>query len=89
MTTWMERFQHALGVMCGSLPPIEICQEWVDHVEVNGQHRLQNWIFSKGNRTPQWAQAIVTIDAAEIWAGEPEEGADHAPKREASNQASI
>jgi hypothetical protein len=80
MTTWMDRFQHALAIMCGSLPPIEMCQEWVDHIEVNGQYRLQNWIFSKGNKTPQWAQAIVTIDAAQLWADGPEEGAGHAQK---------
>ena len=73
-TTFMERFRDALRIMCGELPPEDICQEWLDEVQVEDIGRLQNWV---GSRCPEWAQAIVTIDAATVWADSPCEGADH------------
>lgn len=80
MTTWMERFRESLAAMCGSVPPLEFCEEWVEGIQVNGADRLQNWVFSKGNRAPKWAQAIVIIDAAQLLADQPEEGAGHLDK---------
>lgn len=76
-TTWMERFISALTIMCKAEPPLEYCQEWVDDVAVNGAYRLQNWV---GAYSPSWAQNIVTIEAAEVWADTPVEGAMHAER---------
>ncbi len=75
-TTYMERFQGALARMCGAVPPEAICQEWLDSVSVNNVDRLQEWVATQPG-TPAWAQAIVTIEAAMMWADEPTEGVAH------------
>lgn len=78
-TTWMQRFVDALTIMCGAEPPLELCQEWVDNVEVNGAWRLQNWVGMQP-ATPSWAQCIVTIESAECWADTPVESEIHLDK---------
>ncbi len=75
-TTYMERFRSALCRMCGAMPPEDICQEWLDHKSVDGVDRLQMWVGSQAG-TPNWAQCIVTIEAAMMWADEPTEGVAH------------
>ena len=75
-TTWMERFRGALTRMCGAEPPEVMCQEWLDHVSVNGVERLQEWVADQPG-TPAWAQAIVTIEVAQMWADAPTEGVAH------------
>lgn len=72
-TTFMERFIGALTRMCGATPPEALCQAWLDKTS----DELQNWVGAQPG-VPRWAQCIVTIDAATIWADEPEEGAGHA-----------
>ena len=78
MTTWMERFRQALTLMCGVTPPEDMCEEWVRGVSIKGEDRLQGWVLSQ-EKTPEWAQGIVTIEVASTWADHPEEGAGHAP----------
>lgn len=75
-TTWMERFVDALTLMCGAEPPLEYCQEWIDNVEVDHAHRLQNWVGMQES-TPFWVQNIGLIDAAQVMADTPTEGEGH------------
>lgn len=82
-TTYLQRFREALAVMCGAMPPEDLCQEWLDGVSVNGADRLQNWVGSQV-QLPGWAQCIGTIDAAMTWADQPEEGEDHEPRLSAN-----
>jgi len=78
-TSWMQRFMGALTLMCGAPPPPDMCQEWIDNVQVNYADRLQAWVVNQPG-TPYWVQGIVTIEAAEVWADSPEEGENHAPR---------
>lgn len=75
-TTYMERFQGALARMCGAMPPEDLCLEWLSKVSVNGVDRLQEWVVCQTG-TPAWAQGLVTIEAAQMWADEPTEGVAH------------
>jgi len=72
----MQRFRHALALLCGAEPPLDFCQEWIDDVETDEGYRLQDWVCSQPG-TPYWTQGIVLIDAAQVMADTPEEGADH------------
>ena len=76
MTTWMERFRTALRLMCGAEPPEDVCQEWLDDVQVDFADRLQEWVVNQPG-TPEWAQGIATIEAAMTWADNPTEGDGH------------
>lgn len=78
-TTWMQRFVDALTIMCGAEPPLVYCQEWIDNVDVKGASRLQNWVGMQPT-TPSWAQNIVTIEAAHVWADTPVEDEIHLDK---------
>jgi hypothetical protein len=75
-TTWMERFRDALTIMCGTEPPLKFCEMWVNHEQENNADPLQNWVGMQ-KATPSWAQCIVTIDAAMVWADTPVEGDGH------------
>ncbi len=85
-TTWMERFRDALTIMCGAEPPLKMCEMWFANEQDESQlDPLQNWVgMQKG--TPKWAQCIVTIDAAQVWADYPEEGKGHLQKPETAGQ---
>lgn len=75
-TTYAERFTHAVAVLCGAQPPADMVAEWIENVEVNGEHRLQGWVLTQA-ATPFWAQGIVVLDAAHVLANDPEEGEGH------------
>lgn len=86
-TTWMERFRDALTIMCGAPPPLSYCEMWVRNEQDEGAaDPLQNWVGMQ--KTPHWAQCIVTIEAAEVWANTPVEGEDHALKKKLPKKAS-
>jgi hypothetical protein len=76
MTTYTERFTHAVAVLCGAQPPADMVAEWIANIDVNGEHRLQSWVLSQA-ATPSWAQGIVVLDAAHVLANDPEEGEGH------------
>jgi hypothetical protein len=76
MTTYAERFTHAVAVLCGAQPPADMVDEWIANIDVNGEHRLQGWVLSQA-ATPSWAQGIVVLDAAHVLANNPEEGMEH------------
>jgi hypothetical protein len=79
-TTWMERFRGALTIMCGAEPPLKMCEMWINNEQdEHASDPLQNWVGMQKS-TPKWAQCIVTIEAAQVWADSPEEGEDHQPK---------
>lgn len=78
----MQRFTEALTLMTGAPPPADMCQEWVDHVQVNHVDRLQAWVLAQ-DKTPLWAMGITTIEAAEVWADAPTECVLHGRKPEA------
>lgn len=76
-TTWMTRFREALTTMVGAEPPLELCEMWVRHEQdANNLDPLQSWVLAQKG-LPAWAQGIETIDAADAWASNPEEGEDH------------
>jgi hypothetical protein len=75
-TTYAERFAHAVAILCGAQPPADMVTEWINNIEVNGEHRLQSWVLGQ-SATPAWAQGIVVLDAAHVLANDPAEGADH------------
>lgn len=78
----MERFQDALTIMCGNKPPLKFCQMWIDGEQDElGMDPLQHWVGAQ-KQVPPWAQCIVTIDAARVWADTPEEGEGHKLFRE-------
>jgi hypothetical protein len=75
-TNYVERFTQAVAILCGAQPPADMVNEWIANVDVNGEHRLQGWVLSQA-ATPSWAQGIVVLDAADVLANDPEEGAGH------------
>jgi hypothetical protein len=76
MTTYTERFTHAVAVLCGAQPPADMVAEWIANIDVNSEHRLQSWVLCQA-ATPSWAQGIVVLDAAHVLANDPEEGEGH------------
>ena len=81
-TTWMERFRGALTIMCGSEPPLKHCEMWArGEQDEHNSEPLQNWVGMQ-KATPSWAQCIVTIEAAQVWADQPVEGEMHLGKDE-------
>lgn len=81
-TTWMERFRDALTIMCGAEPPLKFCEMWVkNEQDEHCADPLQNWVGMQ-KTTPTWAQNIVTIDAAQVWADTPVEDQKHLTKTE-------
>jgi hypothetical protein len=86
MTTYTERFTHAVAVLCGAQPPTDMVAEWIANVDVNGEHRLQSWVLSQA-ATPSWAQGIVVLDAAHVLANDPEEGMEHEDRPPAAQPA--
>jgi hypothetical protein len=78
-TTWMERFRDALRLMCGAEPPLQFCEMWIRNEQNEAmEDPLQVWV-NEQVQTPAWAQGIVTIDAARVWADSPCEGERHQP----------
>lgn len=75
-TAWMDRFREALAKMCGATPPEDLCQEWLAGVSMDHVDQLQEWVVNQPG-TPAWAQGIVTIEAAMMWADVPTEGVPH------------
>ena len=78
MTTHKERFINAVTQLTGRIPPESMVDEWLGNVEVNGAHRLQDWVGEAalpGN--VGWAQNIAILDAAEVLAEQPIEGDGH------------
>ena len=86
MTTYAERFTHAVSVLCGAQPPADMVAEWLENIDVNGEHRLQSWVLSQA-ATPSWAQGIVVLDAAHVLANDPEEGMEHEDRPPAAHPA--
>jgi hypothetical protein len=79
-TTWIERFRHALKMLCrGNEPPIDLCEAWAWHEEIEGES-LQDWAVS--NAGAYWMSGIGIIEAAEACADTPEEGVGHKLKGE-------
>lgn len=75
-TTWMERFRHALSMLCRSKePPLELCEMWVRGEQPNGTDPLQDWAVN--NAGAYWMTGIGIIEAAETCANTPEEGVGH------------
>lgn len=72
-TTWPQRFTQALTVLCGEAPPVATAIAWFepgcDSIE------LLDWVGEHCRLS--WAQGIVAIEAAEMLANAPEEGAGH------------
>lgn len=75
-TTYLARFRAALLRMCGALPPEDLCHEWLSGVQVDGVDRLQEWVLAQPG-TPVWAQGLITLEAAQVWADTPTEGVPH------------
>jgi len=75
-TTFVQRFTDAVAILCGSEPPANFVDEWLCNVEVNGVHRLQEWVLNQ-DATPTWSQGIVVLDAAYLLAESPAEGLQH------------
>jgi hypothetical protein len=77
-TTWIERFQQAIALLCGgNAPPLAMCESWIndndgDHDELQG--------FAMEHMALPWMQGISLIDAAISLADQPEEGCDHLPR---------
>lgn len=68
--------------MCGATPPLEYCEMWVNNeTDATNSESLQDWIGMQ-SKVPSWAQNIVTIEAAQVWAGQPVEGEKHQLKDE-------
>lgn len=75
-TTWEARFREALTVLCGEAPPPGMIEAWFE--PGCDSMDLQEWAAEKCSMP--WAQGIVVIDAAELLAEHPAEGAPHAPR---------
>jgi hypothetical protein len=72
MTTWVERFQAAMALLCDGRRPTEIMIfDWF----VGDGEELQQWASENGSLG--WHQGIALIDAACTIADQPEEGAGH------------
>lgn len=76
-TTWLQRFQQSLTILCGGRePPEDLCRRWQDEVD----NDLQDWVPKES--LPPWATGIGTIEAAEAMANSPIESLDHAERPE-------
>lgn len=84
-TTFAQRFTDAVAILCGSEPPTDFVDEWLGNVDVNGVHRLQEWVLNQA-ATPPWAQGIVVLDAAHLLAESPEEGEQHKERPKPTNE---
>lgn len=71
-TTYVDRFTHAIALLCGKIPPQEIIEAWLQ--EGSEDSRLQEFVIEHG---PVWSQGIVLIEAAHLMADQPTEGIDH------------
>ncbi|MBN3832906.1 hypothetical protein [Burkholderia sp. Ac-20344] len=70
-TVYIDRFVAALGLLCRSKPPKELCEQWL-----NGESdELQSWTID--NRRIYWQTGIGAIEAAQHLADNPEEGEGH------------
>ncbi|MBP0714862.1 hypothetical protein ABXK61_16275 [Burkholderia sola] len=70
-TVYVDRFVDALGLLCRSKPPKELCEQWL-----NGESdELQSWTID--NRSIYWQTGIGAIEAAQHLADNPEEGEGH------------
>jgi hypothetical protein len=58
-TTFTDRFIAALGALCKSKPPADLCAAWICDPD---SEELQHWVAS--NARFEWASGIGTIDAA-------------------------
>lgn len=70
-TVYIDRFVSALGLLCRSKPPRELCEQWLS----NESEELQS--FAVSNARIYWMTGIGIIEAAQIMADNPEEGAAH------------
>lgn len=75
-TTFVQRFTDAVAILCGSEPPSDFVTEWLANVDVDGVHRLQEWVLNQ-DATPAWAQGIGVLDAAHLLASTPVESEQH------------
>lgn len=73
-TTWMQRFQLSLSILCGAAPPLDLCENWIQGLD----DELQEW-GGVQKATPQWCQNIAIIDSARVLADNPVEGERHEP----------
>lgn len=71
-TSYLERFTHALALLCGKEPPQEIVLAWIQ--KDSDDFRLQEFAIEHG---PSWSQGIALIEAAQLMADQPTEGVDH------------
>lgn len=71
-TTYVQRFTHALTLLCGKEPPQEIVLAWLE--KGSDDFRLQEFAIAHG---PSWSQGIALIEAAQLMADQPTEGVDH------------
>lgn len=76
-TSYLARFGDVLQLLCrGHRPPDDWMVEWLTNTD---DSRLQDFVAVHG---PAWAQGIGLIDAAEVAASQPEEGAEHEMKED-------
>jgi hypothetical protein len=71
VTTYLERFVDALGLLCRSAPPRELCEAWLN----DESETLQEWVVN--HLRVHWASGIGTIEAAQHMADVPEESDAH------------
>jgi hypothetical protein len=72
-TGYLDRFVDALELLCTARPDRDLCEEWLRHAP--GSERLQDWAVD--HTRANWGTGIGTIEAAEVMAENPEEGAGH------------
>lgn len=70
MTTYKQRFEEAIALLCAKPVPEGMVDTWLNSDSL----ALQDFAASNG---PSWCQGIVLIEAADLLASEPEEGKGH------------
>lgn len=81
VTTWVERFQQSIAIMCGgNTPPLQMCLDWMDKDADSVE--LQEWAIN--HAALPWAQGIGILDAASVLADHPMEGFGHLPEEACS-----
>ncbi|HDR9106057.1 TPA: hypothetical protein QDB04_002914 [Burkholderia vietnamiensis] len=72
-TGYLDRFVDALELLCIARPDRDLCEQWLRHAP--GSERLQDWTVD--HVRANWGTGIGAIEAAEVMAESPEEGAGH------------
>jgi hypothetical protein len=78
-TTWLQRFSDALTQLCGSAPPVHLCECYALSNEGDGVDDLESWV-SIQKKTLGWSQAKSIIFAALHLADTPNPDVGHLSK---------